>query len=159
VNAPMVCTVEEHERWKAVPAWWRDQKFVGYQVIDGKPMLDLRNCRICDSTLGRWCEGEELNMDAPEGFWVRAQGYALLALEMEEGGHLDLASYFFGRAQGACEARFEESCAAAAPLVGVDEVDETLEVTEVLPVPRDYADCYADWQEAIHARAEAEAGR
>jgi len=75
-------------------------------------------------------------MDAPEGYWVTAKGYAHLAAEQERGGHLDLAAYFYQRATDAAVAAFEESCRARVPqLVGIDDVPDEVEPTEDLPAP------------------------
>jgi hypothetical protein len=156
----MVCASTFHDAAKLVPSWWRDQRLIGFTA--GKSFaLELRNCRVCESTLGRRCAKEEMVMSEPDGFWVSAEGYARLAKEQEAFGFLDLASYFYGRAADAAVAKFDEACARA-ELVGVDQVPEELEPTAVLPAPpnpwiEDYDG--ADFREAVHARAEAEAGR
>jgi hypothetical protein len=161
--AVLACPTADHERWKKVDAWWRDQRLLGY-TREPEGALGWRNCRVCESTLAR--HEEVMVMDAtPDGFWVSATGYAKLAGEMEAGGHLDLAGYFFKRAQDAAVARFDEVCAAAAPeLVAVDAVPEQLERTEVLFVPSPWVEreeLYdGDRHDAAkHERAEARAER
>lgn len=133
----MVCTTLDHERWKKVPAWWRDQEWLGATTTARfDELLVWKNCRTCGSTLGRHVPREGFVMEGPDGFWVSATGYATFALQVEASGHLDLAAYFYKRAQDAAVARFDEVCAAAVPhLVAVDQVDEQLERTEVVFAP------------------------
>lgn len=132
------CPTADHERWKTVDAWWRDQRLLGYtREPDGA--LAWRNCRMCESTLAR--HEEVMQMEAPDGYWLSAEGYARLAEEMERAGHLDLLKYFERRSHDAAVARFEEVCAAAPALAAVDEVPEELERTEVIFAPN-------PWQEA-----------
>jgi hypothetical protein len=133
----MVCSTRDHERWKGVPAWWRDQPWLGATTTARyEEMLVWRNCRTCGSTLGRHVPREGFKMDAPDGYWVTAKGYAHLAAEQERGGHLDLAAYFYKRAAEAAVAQFEESCRArGTQLVPVDMVPEECERTEVMSTP------------------------
>lgn len=157
----MVCATIDHERWKRVPAWWRDQEWLGATATGhADEMLVWKNCRTCGSTLGRHVPREGFKMDAPEGFWVTARGYAQLAAEQENGGHLDLAAYFYRRAADAAVAAFEESCRARVPrLVGFDDVPD--EPTADLPEANPWVELYdgdrAD--AAAHERHEARAGR
>lgn len=91
--------------------------------------------------------------DAPDGYWISAEGYARLAAELERDGHHDVAEHFYARSRAA---------AAAAELVDVDQVPEELEATESLPVVKDWVeqdDLHADYLDAMHERAEAEDGR
>jgi hypothetical protein len=138
----MVCATLDHERWKTVPAWWRDQEWLGATTTHRyEELLVWKNCRTCGSTLGRHVPREEVVMEAPEGFWISATGYARLAEEMERAGHLDLLKYFEKRSHDAAVARFDEACAAAVPqLVAVDQVDEQLERTEVVFAPNPWAE-------------------
>lgn len=154
MNAPMVCASAFHEAAKLVPAWWRDQVLIGFNASRvSEKCWCLKNCRVCNSTLGKQCTREEMVME-PDGFWVSAEGYAQLASEQEARGFLDLAAYFYGRAVDAAVAKFDEACARR-QLVGVDEVED-LEVTEVLPDP---LDAYWERLDRDHDRAERRAGR
>lgn len=152
----MVCPSFVHEAGKRVDGWWRAQRLIGFTV--GRTFaLELRNCRVCESTLGKRCAKEAIAMEdeAPDGFWISAAGYARLAAELEADGHLSVADHYYARAQAAAVQRFEETCARG-QLVGVDEVPEHLEPTEVLPDPMD---AYWDRLDRDHARAERRAGR
>lgn len=135
--AQLACPTADHERWKLVEAWWRDQRLIGYSVSPRtKAAYEMRNCSVCESTLARRCDRAEVVMEAPEGYWLSAEGYARLAEEMERAGHLDLLKYFERRTMDAAEARFDQVCAAAVPqLVAVDEVPEQSEPTVVIFAP------------------------
>lgn len=125
--AVLACAAADHERWKTVDAWWRDQRLLGY-TREPEGALGWRNCSLCESTLAR--HEEVMQMNAPDGYWVSATGYARLAEEMERAGHFDLQRYFLARAQAAAVARFDEVCAVP-QLVAVHMVPE--ERTQEMP--------------------------
>lgn len=60
--AVAVCEPAVHERLKTDPAAWASLKDVGVQLLDGAPLLELRNC-ACGSTLARLCDGACLSPD------------------------------------------------------------------------------------------------
>lgn len=155
----LACPSADHERWKLQPLWWQDQPLLGFQTTPRGNVWQLRNCRVCGSTLGRRCERKEMTMDAPDGYWLSAEGYARMAEEMERAGHLDLLKYFERRSQDAAVARFDEVCAAAPQLVGIDDVpaEPTAELAEANPWVEFYDGDKAD--AAAHERHEARADR
>ena len=48
-----MCTTEKHETVKSNDAEWKQLLYIGIQRIDGRDVLELRNCRVCHSTLAR----------------------------------------------------------------------------------------------------------
>ena len=49
----IACDRAWHELVKNTPALWAKQPLLGFQPQAGGPMLEMRNCRVCGSTMAR----------------------------------------------------------------------------------------------------------
>lgn len=49
----IACDPAWHELVKATPALWSKQRLLGFQPQADGPTLELRNCRVCGSTLAK----------------------------------------------------------------------------------------------------------
>jgi len=48
-----MCTIQDHNAMRELEDIWQVLDFVGYQMTRGPMALELRNCRLCHSTLAR----------------------------------------------------------------------------------------------------------